>query len=303
MELFQQFLNKARRGYGQVDKNVFGGLLPGGAASFVSPVKQQFKNVAETGVKTLAGTAMNQLPDRANLFARYVTGVGNANLQLDPSTLGELRAAATVPPTAMGMIPNPFKVPEEVLAGMQHQLETGDPRNLNSPLGSFLRKEVAEGIKNRDLPDFVRGPIPAYGPGLVQAGPVRPYGRPDVGTAVTNTLGSYNVNVDPGKSVTFKDVYDMVNPGEDPDLVSGKFQPIKAIEEIQSIWDPTKGSFARQLTKKMVAPAPPGQQPGYGQMRETKSHFASPATALGRALLYALPVKPQPYDVDITIPY
>jgi hypothetical protein len=31
-ELFQQFLNRAQRGYGQVDKNLFGGLLPGGAA-------------------------------------------------------------------------------------------------------------------------------------------------------------------------------------------------------------------------------------------------------------------------------
>lgn len=300
MELFQQFLNKVGRGYGQVDKNVFGGLLPGGAASFVSPVKQQIKNVAETGVKTLAGTAMNQLPDRANLFARYVTGVGNTNLQLDPGTLSELRAAATVPPTAIGMIPNPFKVPEEVLSEMQHHLETWRPDTLNSPVGNFLRKEVSEGIKNRDLPDFVRGPIPAYGPGQVQSGPVRPYGRPDIGTSVTNTLGSYNVNVNPGKSINIQDVYDMVNPQEDPDLVSGKFQPIKAIEEIQSIWNPNKGYFAR---KKMVAPTPPGQQTNYGQMRETKSQFASPATALGRALLYALPVKPQPYDVNITIPY
>jgi len=31
-ELFQQFLNRAQRGYGQVDKNLFGGLLPGGSA-------------------------------------------------------------------------------------------------------------------------------------------------------------------------------------------------------------------------------------------------------------------------------
>lgn len=31
-ELFQQFLNRVQRGYGQVDKNLFGGLLPSGAA-------------------------------------------------------------------------------------------------------------------------------------------------------------------------------------------------------------------------------------------------------------------------------
>jgi hypothetical protein len=60
--------------------------------------------------------------------------------------------------------------------------------------------------------------------GWFESGPVRPYNRPDVGTSVTNTLGSYNVNVDPGKSITFKDTYDMVNPSEDPDLVSGKFR-------------------------------------------------------------------------------
>ena len=98
MEFFQQFLNKARRGYGQVDKNSFGGLMPGGAASLASPVKQQIKSTIETEAKKLAGGAMNQLPDRVNLFTRYLTGVGNTNLQLDPDTLSELRAAATPPP-------------------------------------------------------------------------------------------------------------------------------------------------------------------------------------------------------------
>jgi hypothetical protein len=32
-DLFQKFLNRVNRGYGQVDKNVFGGLLPGGSDS------------------------------------------------------------------------------------------------------------------------------------------------------------------------------------------------------------------------------------------------------------------------------
>jgi hypothetical protein len=297
MELFQRFLNSVGRNYGQVDKNIFGGLLPGGAASLASPVKQQVKSAVGTEAKKLAGVALNQLPDRANLFARYVTGVGNENLQLDPGTLSELRAAATPPPFAKGMIPNPFKVPEKIITSMQQQIKTGDPRNINTPLGSFLKKTVAEGIKNRDQPDFVLGPIPAQGPGVIQSGAVRPYGLPGVGTNVTNTLGSYNVQVNPGKSITFVDTYDMVNLGEDPDLVSGKFQPLKAIEEIQSIWDPTKGYFA---SKQRMPMATPGK---YGQMRETKSQFASPATALGRALLYALPVKPTPYDVNITIPY
>lgn len=303
-EFFQQFLNKVGRSYGQVDKDVFGGLLPGGAASIASPVKQKAQATAVNTGKALAGAAMNQLPDRANLFARYVTGVGNTNLQLDPSTLMDLRAAASPEPVGTGMIPNPFKVPEEILVSMEQRLKTGDPRNLNSPLGDETRKIVAEGIKNRNAPDFIRGPVPAYGPGLPQTGAYIPYANPSVGKGVTNTLGSFNAEVIPGQSIRFIDTYDMLNAAEDPDLVSGKFQPIKAIEEIQSIWDPSKGSLQRSTPDFFKEQ----KKRNYGQAGETiqrtsKSPTASPATALGRALLYAMPWKPTAYTVDITIPY
>jgi hypothetical protein len=301
MDLFQNLLNRVSRGYGQVDKNVFGGFLPGGAASAVNPIKQKAQSTAANTTRVLAGAAMNQLPDRANLFARYVTGVGNTNLQLEPSTLMSLRAAATKPPLATGMIPNPFKVPEEVLVGMKQQLTKSHSDTVNSPLGKLITETIAKGERNKDLPDFVRGPVPAYGPGLVSSGPVIPYGRSDVGTNVTNTLGSYNVQVNPGQSITFKDTYDMTNPDEDPDLISGKFQPFKAIEEIQSIWDPTKGYLGGKRFGGPFSPPQPDRK--YGEMPEAKSQVASPATALGRALLYALPIKPQPYDINVTIPY
>lgn len=303
-DLFQQFLNKVGRGYGQVDKNVFGGLLPGGAASAISPLKQKAQSTAINTGKALAGAAMNQLPDRANLFARYVTGVGNTNLELDPSTLMDLRSAASPDPMAKGMVPNPFKIPEEVLVGMEQQLKTGDPRNLNSPLGDELKTLVAEGRKNRSAPDFVPGFIPAYGPGLPQTGAYIPYGNRSAGKGVTNTLGSFNAEVVPGRSIRFIDTYDMLNSAEDPDLVSGKFQPIKAIEEIQSIWDPSKGGLQRSTPDFIKEKS----KRNYGQATQTiqetsKSPTSSPATALGRALLYAMPWKPTAYPVDITIPY
>jgi len=94
---------------------------------------------------------MNQLPDRVNLFARYVTGVGNTNLQLDPATLMGLRAAASPEPMAKGMVSNPLKMPEELLVLMEQRLKTGDPRNLNSPLGDEIRQAVEEG-KRIEMP-------------------------------------------------------------------------------------------------------------------------------------------------------
>jgi hypothetical protein len=295
VDLFQKFLNKTKQVYGQTDKQIFGGFLPGGAAS---PVRQ---NINET-IKGVAGSAMNMLPDRANLFARYVTGVGNKNLKLDESTLTDLRNAASPPPAYMKEIENPFKTPQWLIDRTKKRIKNTSPETLNSPLGKQMQEWIKSDEENKNRPDFITVPVAGYGPGVVQTGAVRPYGIPDIGKSVTNTLGSYNVTVDPGKSIRFTDVYDMINPSEDPDLVSGKFQPMKAIEEIQSIWDPTKGSLRRNMPETMKRQL--AGQSKYGDItKSAKSPVASPATALGRALLYALPVKPQPYEVDITIPY
>ena len=47
--------------------------------------------------KRLAGQALNILPDRMNLFLRYMSGVGNEGLELDESTLRSLRRATEQP--------------------------------------------------------------------------------------------------------------------------------------------------------------------------------------------------------------
>ena len=75
--------------------------MPGGAASSLSPIKQTVGNTIKETALSTAGSAMNALPDRANLFARYMTGVGNRNLQLDSSTLIDLRNATEQNPMAM----------------------------------------------------------------------------------------------------------------------------------------------------------------------------------------------------------
>ena len=46
----------------------------------------------------LAGQALNILPDRMNLFLRYVSGVGNEGLELDESTLRSVRQATEETP-------------------------------------------------------------------------------------------------------------------------------------------------------------------------------------------------------------
>jgi len=259
-------LSEAQRGYGQLDKNVFGGVLPGGAASPLSEVKGRF-NQARLDA---AGSALNTLPDRVNLFTRYMTGVGNSNLQLDESTLNDLRRSTEKTPVIQ-----------------QEKKVTMLPGNVETTF---------------------KFEVPTYGPGFPESGPVNPYG---IGTAsapksVTNTLGRFNATVDArANTIRIQDKYDMVNESEDPDLVSGKFQPQKAWNEIESIWNPAAGLRNLSIKNKIFAPEekqynPKNVQKALSATGESPTY--SPATRFARALMYVSTVKPKAYDVNITIP-
>lgn len=120
-DLFQKFLNRIGRGYGQVDKNVFGGLLPGGAAtpigaafqrsgipkeqqpsdtarrkaalidaaatavSNVQPFVERTIKASPEPVQSSIASGLNALPFSVNLFGRYYTGLGDKNLQIPES--------------------------------------------------------------------------------------------------------------------------------------------------------------------------------------------------------------------------
>jgi len=181
--------------------------------------------------KDVAAAGFNQLPDRGNLFLRYMTGVGNRNLDLDDSTLNSLRDST-------------YSYPEEVFYDQVH-----------GPTGGVY-KDVKPGPWSIEP----------------RSGGVDPYGR-GYGTNVTQTLGRFNAGVNPDKTViNMTDTYDMVNEVEDPDLVSGKFQPLKAGKAVLSSFH----NDASNLTG---------------------------ASNIGRAIMYLSPFKPKPFPVDITVPY
>lgn len=120
--LFQQLLNKVGRSYGQADKNIFGGLLPGGAATPIGAALQGWKppkgtppisettrriasltdaaagaiartqpfventiKAAPEPIQNVVASSLNALPFSVNLFSRYYTGLGNKNLEVPES--------------------------------------------------------------------------------------------------------------------------------------------------------------------------------------------------------------------------
>lgn len=248
----QRFAGQA---YGALDRSV-GGLLPGGAQSALPSVRKVRQSVKETGLN-IAGDALNTLPDRFNLFGRYMTGVGNKNLELDPSTLTDLRRATEKTPGAQ----------------------------IKTPVGPV------------DMPSF--------GPAFPQSGPVYPYGNLSTPKSVTNTLGRFTADVNPAvNTIRIRDTYDMINSSEDTDLVSGKIQPQKAWNEIESMWNPAAsmrnapGKFPFKLPEKEYNV----ENVKEGLTITGQSSTYSPATRFARALMYLTPVKPEPYEVDITVP-
>ena len=188
-------------------------------------------------VKDLSAAGFNRLPDRGNLFLRYITGLGDRNLDLDDSTLASLRESTV-------------RLPKEAYA----------PENMKEVfMGPFAPRE--------EFGNTYFEPIPRPWAIEPRSRPVMPY-TDQYGSDVKHTLGRFHAQVNPERTnINIQDTYDMVNEGEDPDLVSGKFQPRKAFNALK---------LAVQ-SKNLPD--------------------------VGRSALYLSPFKPKPFPVNIDIPY
>jgi len=206
--------------------------------------------------KDFAAAGLNKLPANANLFLRYMTGLGNRNLDLGDKTISAIREE-----TKSADLDSPrFDREARDESGMLIDL----------PRMTADGKFEAPDSKFRPLSSFT---FPSDDP---RSGPVNPYfgGNKEV----IQTLGRFQSTVNPdGKTVNIKDRFDMVNPQEDPDLVSGKIQPKKALKSfISALRGVGKGSK-------------------YGFTMSPKTEFA-------RGLMYGLPIKPKGFDINIDIP-
>ena len=192
--------------------------------------------------QNLASSGLNKLSPSANLFLRYYTGLGSKGLDLKDDYLSKVREETKLADMQSGRF-NEEYIDEEGNRRMGKRL-------------SFLDFPS-------DLPRF---------------GAVNPYGSGS--KEVIQTLGRFQSTPQiGGKYVNIRDTYDMVNPQEDPDLVSGRFQPIKGLQEL-------------------------GRGIGGALGRGTGAYDfeVSPKTRLARAAMYFTPRKFKPFDINIDLP-
>lgn len=208
--------------------------------------------------KNFAAAGLNKLPANANLFLRYMTGLGNKNLDFSDEYLTNVREETKSADLDSARF-------DREMRDDLGRLTVDFPR-INAD-GEF---ESATPSKMRPISSFT---FPSDDP---RSGPVNPYGG--FNKDVIQTLGRFQSTVNPdGKTVNIRDRFDMVNPEEDPDLVSGKIHPKKALK-----------SFISAIR-------------GVGKGDQYGFEF-SPKTEFARGLMYGLPIKPKGFDIDIDIP-
>ena len=193
--------------------------------------------------KNLASSGLNKLSPSANLFLRYYTGLGSEGLDLKDDYLSKVRESTKSADERSGRFDKEF---------------------INEEGDRVMGKRLSFLDFPSDLPRF---------------GQVNPYGTGQ--KEIIQTLGRFqSTPQSDGKFVNIRDTYDMVNPQEDPDLVSGKFQPIKGLSELGRALGGSIG----------------GNKGGvYG-------FEVSPKTRFARAAMYLTPRKFKPFDIDIDIP-
>lgn len=303
MELFQKFLNRVSRGYGQVDKNVFGGLLPGGAATPIGaafqrsgvPKEQQpsdfdrrkaaLIDAAATGIakaqpiveKTVqtappivqqaVSKGLNALPFSANLFGRYYTGIGSTGLEI-PETMTK-QVGKT--------IDNP-KYFEKLLADSIEE-EKDLSAILNNPNAAGMNEPSIRKYANNALAE-TRSRIKRMQTGDI---PYTPYATQGQGNPLTSPSTSFgNVWFSPNK--------DGYTANEKYDFVYGAADQKVPMAQMPGGIAPLDPSQEAALTSAAGIQGPQGMIPAAS---------AHPLTFFGRSIVMKMPDKSFTYPIDI----
>lgn len=298
--LFQTFINKVGRGYGQVDKRIFGGLLPGGAATPIGeavqraeprlrpdPLTRRVASIADVAttavakaqpfvenavrtspapVKNLLSSGLNSLPFSVNLFGRYYTGLGNQGLSVPQDIKSQ------VIPQLMALEKNRGKLlenSEKSVDFFQNLLNTS--RNIGAPSGTVNQFNDQLASSKSNLERIKKGELPYSGYNTVDENPL---------SSSSTSLGSVWFKPE-GKGYTANETYDFVYGGADKKESIGPF--LQEVTGVPSI-SPSQEQLLRVVGGQKLVPGA----------------VQAPLTNIGRAIISKIPNKK--FDYTITIP-
>jgi len=155
-DFFQKFLNRVNRGYGQVDKNVFGGLLPGGSDSrLISAPQNPFRPAAVVRSGPFQAVRdvvleTSGLPKPEKFFIKAMTGGSKDITTMTPEELSLIKGAYTekynTTPLKDEQIYGMAKAQEgyhkQFIEQAKKQYASASPMVKNSPLGQMMLQTI-----------------------------------------------------------------------------------------------------------------------------------------------------------------
>jgi hypothetical protein len=300
---FQKFLNRVGRTYGQADKNLFGGLLPGGAATPIGaafqrsgipknqqpsdfdrrkaslidaaatgiakaqPIVERAVQAAPPVVQQTVSKGLNALPFSANLFGRYYTGMGATGLEIPEAMTKQVGKA----------IDNPGYF-EKILAGSMEE-EKSLNAILNNPNAAGMNEPSMRKYANDALAE-TRSRIKRMQTGDV---PYTPYATQGQGNPLTSPSTSFgNVWFSPSKDgYTANEKYDFAYGAADQKV------PMMQLPGGIAQLDPSQEAA---LTSAVGLQGPQGMIPPAS---------AHPLTFFGRSIVMKTPDKSFTYPINI----
>jgi len=302
-DFFQKFLNRVGRTYGQADKNLFGGLLPGGAATPIGaafqrsgipknqqpsdfdrrkaslidaaatgiakaqPIVERAVQAAPPVVQQTVSKGLNALPFSANLFGRYYTGMGATGLEIPEAMTKQVGKA----------IDNPgyFK---KILADSMEE-EKSLNAILNNPNAAGMNEPSMRKYANDALAE-TRSRIKRMQTGDV---PYTPYATQGQGNPLTSPSTSFgNVWFSPSKDgYTANEKYDFAYGAADQKV------PMVQLPGGIAQLDPSQEAA---LTSAVGLQGPQGMIPAAS---------AHPLTFFGRSIVMKMPDKSFTYPINI----
>lgn len=304
MELFQKFLNRVNRNYGQLDKNVFGGLLPAGAATPIGaafqrsgiPKAQQpsdfdrrkaaLFDAAATGIarvqpfveKTIKSAppavqqtiskSFNALPISVNLFSRYYTGIGPNDLQIPKTLTDEVNEVISDPSYSKNILDASTKEEKNLSA------------ILNSPNAAGMDIPGARQFANDALAE-VRSRIENMKTGAI---PYTPYSTRDTTSVNNNPLTS--------PSTSFGNVW--FNPSKDGYTANEKYDFVYGAADKKTPMGPGMPELTPSQQAALISAT--GMRLPNGT---TVPAVAHPLTFFGRSVVMKMPDKSFNYPINI----
>ena len=271
MDFRKQFLDtvlgSASKAYGTVDRTVFGGNLPGGAArirsipqgeaespiktaaksllnqvikdklnevvtqaTIAQPVVQALTQAVPEPVRQAARNVSNALPLPVNLFTRYYTGLGGKDVQVDTASLRQLQEAIAGAESQRGM-----DTADLISKIKSAEAELHSPYAVQSPI---LRKSI------NDMVAEFRSDLNKYNQGFIQMIPRETdaaLGGANPLTSVQTSVGRAWVQPTPGGYKT-NEKYDFQYAGADykqPDKQSEQYLTNAASAITANLLDPS----------------------------------------------------------------